>query len=81
MARTPAKKKTPAKRKAPGKIRRSKPVVIDLHAHIAVPEVLEITFGHSQFARAIAKRKPGSKGIGIPKPALDRMSDMTLRFR
>ena len=81
MARKPAKGKAPAKRKAPAKIRRSKPVVIDFHAHLAVHEVLEITFGHSQFARAIAKRKPGAKGIGIPKPALDRMSDMNLRFK
>jgi aminocarboxymuconate-semialdehyde decarboxylase len=81
MARTPARKKAPTKGKAPAKIRRSKPVVIDFHAHIAVPEVLEVTFGHSQFARAIARTKPGAKGIGIPKPALDRMSDMNLRFR
>ncbi len=58
-----------------------KPVVIDFHAHIAVPEVLEVTFGHSQFARAITKARPGSKGIGIPKQALDRMSDMNLRFK
>jgi aminocarboxymuconate-semialdehyde decarboxylase len=58
-----------------------KPVVIDFHAHIAVTQVLEKTFSHSQFARAIAKSKPGSKRIGIPKPSLDRMSDMNIRFK
>ena len=58
-----------------------KPVVVDFHAHIAVTEVLEKTFRHSQFARAIAKNKPNKKGIGIPKPALDRMSDMSIRFK
>jgi aminocarboxymuconate-semialdehyde decarboxylase len=58
-----------------------KPVVIDFHAHIAVTEILEKTFSHSQFARAIAKSKPGSEGIDIPKPYLDRMSDMKIRFK
>jgi aminocarboxymuconate-semialdehyde decarboxylase len=58
-----------------------KPVVIDFHAHIAVTEILEKTFSHSQFARAIAKSKPGSEGIDIPKPSLDRMSDMKIRFK
>lgn len=76
MART-ASKKTPQKRR-----RAAKPVVIDFHAHIAVPEVLEVTFWKSEFAKAIAK-KTGKKRpkIGIPKPALDRMSDMKMRFR
>jgi hypothetical protein len=58
-----------------------KPVVIDFHAHIDVTEILEIFFSHSQFARAIAKSKPGSKGIDIPKPFLDRMSDMKVWFK
>jgi hypothetical protein len=58
-----------------------KPVVVDFHAHIAVTEVLEKTFSHSQLALAIAKSKPGSKGISIPKPSLDRMSDMNIRFK
>ena len=58
-----------------------KPVVIDFHAHIAVTDVLRRTFSHSQFARAIAKTKPGSNVIGIPKPSLDRMSDMKIRFK
>jgi len=29
-----------------------KPVVIDFHAHIAVTQVLEKTFSHSQFAHS-----------------------------
>jgi aminocarboxymuconate-semialdehyde decarboxylase len=58
-----------------------KPVAIDFHAHIAVTEILEKTFSHSQFARAIAKSKLGSEGIDIPKPSLDRMSDMKIRFK
>ena len=87
MARTPARKpparKSPAvrKRKAPSRGRRRKPVVIDFHAHIAVPEVLKITYGRSMFAKAVAKKTAAGKVAGLPRPAMERMTDMALRFR
>lgn len=82
MATTPARKsKTTRKRKAPAKGRGRRPVVIDFHAHIAVPEVLKITYGKSMFAKAVAKKKAGGGVAGLPQPAMERMTDMALRFR
>ena len=82
MARTPARKSpVPRRRKAPATGRRRKPVGIDFHAHIAVPEVLKITYERSMFASAVAKRKAGGKVAGLPLPAMERMTNMALRFK
>jgi hypothetical protein len=48
-ARTTAK---PARSRGPA----PKPTVIDVHAHILVPEVMKLTYEHSQYARAVAGR-------------------------
>src|SRR5262245_6461776 len=61
--------KTQARAKGPAR----KPVVIDVHAHILEPEVLEFTFKHSMFAQAVAAG-------GIPQPLMQRMTDMSLRI-
>ncbi|MEK9683855.1 MAG: amidohydrolase family protein [Rhodospirillaceae bacterium] len=61
--------------------RQSRPVVIDFHSHIAVHEVLEVTFWKSEFAKSIATKSARKQKIGIPKPSLDRMSDMAIRFK
>ncbi len=82
MARTPARKPPAARRrKAPVTGRRRKPVVIDFHAHLAVPEVLKITYERSMFAKAVAKKTAGGKAAGLARPAMERMTDMALRFR
>lgn len=44
-------KKRPARRKAPARIRAKKPLTVDCHAHIVVPEVFEITSKHGLHAR------------------------------
>ena len=31
-----------------------KPVVIDVHAHVLVPEVVKLTYAHSQYCEAVA---------------------------
>ena len=54
---------------------RRKPVVVDVHAHIVVPEVLSFAYEHSLFAQAVAK------GQGVPEPLMQRMTDMALRLR
>jgi aminocarboxymuconate-semialdehyde decarboxylase len=67
-ARTTAK---PAKSRGPA----PKPIVIDVHAHVLVPEVMKLTYEHSQYARAVAG--PG----GVPEPLFKRMTDVQLRLR
>jgi aminocarboxymuconate-semialdehyde decarboxylase len=52
-----------------------KPIVIDVHAHVLVPEVVKRTFEHSQYARGVAGRD------GVPEPLFQRMTDVALRLR
>jgi aminocarboxymuconate-semialdehyde decarboxylase len=52
-----------------------KPIVIDVHAHVLVPEVMKRTFEHSQYAHAVAG------GNGMPEPLFQRMTELPLRLR
>src|SRR5262249_21334619 len=52
-----------------------KPIVIDVHAHVLVPEAMKRTYGHSQYARAVAG------GDGVPEPPFKRMTGVALRLR
>jgi aminocarboxymuconate-semialdehyde decarboxylase len=70
-----AKRKTSRAARGPAK----KPIVIDFHAHIAVPEVLEFSYAHSEFAKA--SQGAGGKPQAIAEPFLLRMTDMQLRFK
>jgi aminocarboxymuconate-semialdehyde decarboxylase len=67
-ARTAVK---PARSRGPA----PKPTVIDVHAHVLVPDVMKRTYEHSQYARAVAG--PG----GVPEPLFQRMTDVPLRLR
>jgi aminocarboxymuconate-semialdehyde decarboxylase len=92
MVKAAKKKKTPAKKPArkakAGAAKKSarargpsrKPVVIDVHAHILEPEVLEFTYAHSMFAQAVAGAGQGGKPEGVPEPLLKRMTTMPLRL-
>jgi aminocarboxymuconate-semialdehyde decarboxylase len=51
-----------------------KPIVIDVHAHVLVPEVMKRTFEHSQYARGVA-------GGGVPEPLFKRMTELPLRLK
>ena len=53
----------------------ARPTVIDVHAHVLVPEVMKLTYEHSQYARAVAR--PG----GVPEPLFKRMTDVPLRLQ
>jgi len=57
-----------------------RPVVIDVHAHILVPEVLKATFEHSQYASKVAG--PGGTGAApsMPEALLKRMTETPLRL-
>src|SRR5258708_19816426 len=51
-----------------------KPVVIDVHAHLLVPEPMKRTYPHSQYAHAVAG------GGGLPEPLFNPMTDLPLRL-
>ena len=71
-ARKPARKKVKAARsKGPT----PKPVVIDVHAHVLVPEVVKRTYDQSQYSRAVAG--PGR----VPEPLYKRMTEVDLRLK
>jgi aminocarboxymuconate-semialdehyde decarboxylase len=55
--------------------RTPKPVVIDVHAHVLVPEVVKLTYDQSQYSRAVAG--PG----GVPEPLFKRMTEAPLRLK
>jgi aminocarboxymuconate-semialdehyde decarboxylase len=67
------KKARPAAKQARGPT--SKPIVIDVHAHLLVPEAMKRTYGHSQYTRAVAG------GDGVPQPLFKRMTEVPLRLR
>jgi aminocarboxymuconate-semialdehyde decarboxylase len=52
-----------------------KPVVIDVHAHVLVPEVMQATYAQSQYAQAVAGPE------GVPEPLLKRMTEAPLRLK
>src|SRR5215211_4746241 len=59
----------------------AKPVVIDIHAHIVVPEVLDFAYEHSLFAQAVAGPAQAGRPAALGEEFRSRMSDMTLRLR
>jgi predicted TIM-barrel fold metal-dependent hydrolase len=52
-----------------------KPTVIDVHAHVLVPDVVKRTYDQSQYSRAVAG--PG----GVPEPLYKRMTEVPLRLK
>src|SRR5262249_56546980 len=87
-AKSPAKRTSrPAPRKAARAKAKStrrkglgpKPVVIDIHAHIVVPEVLDFAYEHSLFAKAVAGPAQAGRPAALGEGIYSRMSDITLR--
>jgi aminocarboxymuconate-semialdehyde decarboxylase len=58
---------------------RGRPVVIDVHAHVLVPEVMRATYAQSQYAHTVAGKDQGSTH-GMPEPLLRRMTEAPLRL-
>ena len=58
-----------------------KPVVIDVHAHILVPEIMKFTYERSLFAQGVAERGVGGRPEGVPEPLLARMTEPPLRIK
>jgi aminocarboxymuconate-semialdehyde decarboxylase len=59
---------------------RAKPIVIDVHAHMLVPEVMKVTFEHSQYAQSVAGKGEGGRPA-VPEPLLKRMTELPLRLK
>jgi aminocarboxymuconate-semialdehyde decarboxylase len=74
-ARSKSTKSTRATAKPKSRGPTPRPTVIDVHAHVLVPEVMKLTYEHSQYARAVAG--PG----GVPEPLFKRMTDVPLRLQ
>jgi aminocarboxymuconate-semialdehyde decarboxylase len=74
-ARSKSTKSTRATAKPKSRGPTPRPTVIDVHAHVLVPDVMKLTYEHSQYARAVAG--PG----GVPEPLFKRMTDVPLRLR
>jgi aminocarboxymuconate-semialdehyde decarboxylase len=74
-ARSKSTKSTRATAKPKSRGPTPRPTVIDVHAHVLVPDVMKLTYEHSQYARAVAG--PG----GVPEPLFKRMTDVPLRLQ
>jgi len=59
----------------------ARPVVIDMHAHMVMPEILACTYQHSLYAKST--QKPGPDGVPEPMPEgpMRQMTDMALRLK
>ena len=74
--RTSSRQHKPTRRAAKGaRGPTPKPIVIDVHAHVLVPEAMKRTYTHSQYARAVAGAD------GVPEPLFKRMTEIPLRLR
>jgi aminocarboxymuconate-semialdehyde decarboxylase len=77
-ARTPSRRR--AKASVPSRAPRAKPIIIDVHAHMLVPEVMKVTFEHSQYAQSVAGKGEGGRPA-VPEPLLKRMTELPLRLK
>jgi aminocarboxymuconate-semialdehyde decarboxylase len=59
---------------------RRKPVVIDVHAHILVPEVMRLTYEQSQYAHTVAGKSESSGAQRMPELLFQRMTQAPLRL-
>jgi aminocarboxymuconate-semialdehyde decarboxylase len=78
-----APKKTARAKARPARRQRAapKPVVIDFHAHIVVPEVLDFAYERSLFAQAVAGPSQGGRPAALGEEFRSRMTEMDLRLR
>ncbi|HXQ49744.1 MAG TPA: amidohydrolase family protein [Stellaceae bacterium] len=79
-----APKKAAAKKAAPKKAARKararRPVVIDFHAHIVMPEILAATYEQSLYAQCFARKGPDGRAEPIPDMMMGRMTDTGQRL-
>ena len=90
VARKPARKgpvsrkskKVSARKAAPRGTRKPAPaVVVDMHAHMVMPEILATTYERSLFARSTQKSGPDGRPEPMPEGPMRQMTDMALRIK
>ncbi len=57
-----------------------KPIVIDVHAHIVVPELLDFAYENSMFAQVVAGHGQGGRAQAVPEEFLTPMTDLARRL-
>ena len=57
-----------------------KPVVIDVHAHVLVPEVMKLTYEHSQYSKTVGPGA-GGRADAMPEHLFKRMTELPLRIK
>ncbi len=74
-------KKSPARKSPARSARARKPVVVDFHAHMVMPEILATTYERSLFARSTQKVGPDGRPEPMPEGTTRQMTDMALRLK
>jgi aminocarboxymuconate-semialdehyde decarboxylase len=69
------------KRKTSSRGPAAKPVAIDFHAHIVVPDVLAFSYQKSLFAQAVAGKGQDGHAQALPEAWTRAMTDMPTRLR
>jgi aminocarboxymuconate-semialdehyde decarboxylase len=78
-----AKRAAPAKsrkRAAGARVRAPRPIVIDVHAHVLVPEVVKRTYQQSQYAKTVGPAASG-RADAMPAHLYQRMTELPLRLK
>ena len=58
-----------------------RPIVVDFHAHLVMPEVLAATYEHSLFAKVVQKKGADGRAEPLPAAQMRRMTDVEVRLR
>lgn len=78
----PTRKTANTRKAAPRRTTRApRPVVVDLHAHLVMPEILATTYEHSLFAKSSQKARPDGKPEQMPEDQMRQITDMAVRFK
>lgn len=76
-----AKNARAARKSAAGvKRRASKPVVIDMHGHMVMPDILAATYRHSLRAQSAQAARTDAAAESLPEAVVRLMSDMAVRI-
>ena len=76
-----SKRRSVARKPAVRAGRKTRPIVIDMHAHMVMPDILASTYEHSLFAKSTQKARPDGKPEPLAEGAMRQMTDMALRLR
>lgn len=61
--------------------RSNRSIVIDMHGHMVMPDILATTYEHSLYAKSVSKIGPDGKPEPVPEGPMRQMTDMSLRLK